>query len=174
MKKTQEEKADKKQQKEKKEKTGVLQKIRKVLTVLVKILRWPVVYYGILFGGLYGFYWIFTMLQGDQPIYEVVGKYGTLLGAVLAILTLLASFLTSSLFTETFLASTGLAAGMYLFASLFIKAPSSWGTDYVDFDTMKMFVFLTLVAAVLIGDIIVLVFRKILNKRSLRHMAKQS
>lgn len=170
-KKTQEETAEKKQQKEKK---SIWQKIWKVLTVLVKILRWPVVYYGILFGGLYGFYWVFTMIQGNQPIYEVVGQYGTLLGGVLAILTLLVSLLTSSLFTETFLASTGLAAGMYLLASLFITAPSSWGTDYVDFDTMKMFVFLVLVASVLIGDIIVLVFRKVLNKRSLRHMTKQS
>lgn len=164
----------KKEQEVQKEKKSIWQKVRKVLAILVKILRWPAVYYGILFGGLYAFYWILILLQGNQPIYEVVGKYGTLLGGVLAILTLLASILTSGLFTETFLASTGLAAGMYLFASLFITAPSSWGTDYVDFDTMKMLVFLTLVASVLIGDIIVLVFRKVLNKRSLRHMTKQS
>ncbi len=153
----------------------IWKKIWKVLVVLVKILRWPAVYYGVLIGGFYGFAWIFNLVQKEpMSITNVVGVYGLLIGAILALVMLLASVLTSTFFTETFLVSTGLAAGMYLLGSLFITAPYDWGTDYVEFDVMKMYVFLVLTAAVLIGDIIVLIFRKILTKRSMRHMMERT
>lgn len=149
--------------------------IRKILVILVKILRWPVVYYGVLIGGFYGITWLFTLGQDKaMTLTEIVGTYGVLIGAILAIVMLLISVLTSTFFTETFLASTGLACGMYLLASLFITAPYDWGNDYVEFDAMKMYTFLALAAAVLIGDIIVLVFRKVLKKRSVQHMMKHT
>lgn len=153
----------------------IWKKIWKVLAVLVKILRWPAVYYGVLIGGFYGFAWVFNLVQEEPMLLtEVVGKYGVLIGAVLAILMLLVSVLTSTFFTETFLVSTGISAGLYLIGSLFLTAPDTWGSDYVEFDVMKMYVFLTLAAAVLIGDIIVLIFRKILTKRSMRHMMERT
>ncbi len=157
------------------EEKSIWKKIWKVLVVLVKILRWPAVYYGVLVGGFYGFAWLFNLAQEEpMTITQVVGAYGLLIGAILAIVMLLVSILTSTFFTDTFLASTGLAAGMYLMGSLFITAPYDWGTDYVEFDVMKMYVFLVLTAAVLIGDVIVLIFRKILTKRSMRHMMERT
>ena len=151
------------------------QKVWKVLKVLVLILRWPVVYYGVLVGGFNGILWIVSSFQ-EKPLLltEVIGIYGTLIAGILAAVMLVTSVLTSTFFTETFLVSTGIAAGMYLIASLFIVAPWDWGDSYLEFDAMKMYVFLALTAIILLGDIIALIIRKILKRRSVRHMMKRA
>lgn len=165
----------KKEQTKEKKTSSVWQSVWKVLKIIIKILRWPVVYYGALVGGFYGITsLIFAMQNEPTTLVNVVGEYGIVIGVALAVVMLITSILTSAFFTETFLVSTGLACGMYLIASLFITAPYTWGNDYVEFDAMKMYVFLALALVVLIGDIIAFVFRKILRKRSVRHMMKQT
>lgn len=149
------------------------QKIWKVILFLIKILRWPVVYYGGLIGGFFAIAWIFSVAKGEEvPLYEVVGQHALVISGILVAFMLVVSFLTSTFFTETFLVSTGLATGMYLLGSFFLSAPNNWASDYVEFDMMKMVVILILVIAVLLGDIIAFIVRKILNKRNVQNIMK--
>lgn len=145
--------------------------MKKILLILIKILRWPAMYYGALLVGWYGYFGIIGGIQGGGSI---VNLNIWLLAGILILLVLAAGIITSALFTETFLASTGLAAGMYLVASLFFSSNLNYQNDDIEYDVMKMLVILVLVGTVLLGDIIVFVFRKMLKNRSMRHMVKRT
>ena len=152
------------------------QTIQKTLIWLVKILRWPVLYYGVLIGGFYGLSWIFSLVMGEgTQLHQATDRYFGEILIILVIAMLVLSYVTSTFFTETFLVSTGLATAMYLIGSLFLKAPQgSWTDENFEFDALKMYAVLALVAIVLLGDLIAFIVRKILNKRNVRNMMKHS
>ena len=137
-----------------------MERLKKIALFLLKILKWPAIYLSVPVVVSIGFHFIMKLVGSSNTISDTFGNYALVLAGLIILFVIVASVVTSTFFTEYFLASTGIAALVYLLTSLFIKAQWSFESLY-EFDTIKMYVFALLVVAVLIGDIIVLIARRI-------------
>ncbi len=131
------------------------EKTKKALVILLKVIRWPLTY--LLPPVIISL--LFHAFTGNENIENTMGEYGIQIAVIIVLFAFLEGIFTSSVFTDSFLASTGLAAGIFLVASLFFSVDDF--DSPIEYDTMKMMAVFILIGAVLLGDISVMLVKKI-------------
>jgi len=135
------------------------EKLKKIFNIAIKILKWPALYLSVLVIFLY----MVPSIIGSVKYERILSDYIVLAVIIILILTFVEGVVSSLFFTDCFLASTGIAAGIYLITSLFIKNRDV-DLSSGDFDAAKMIACFALIFFVFLGDLSVFILRKILNR----------
>lgn len=142
-----------------------MERFKKIMLFILRVLKWPFIY--ILTPILISL--VVHIVTGGDTLLKTFQQHALLLAGLIIVFAVMESVVTSAFFTEYFLVSTGIAAGIFLLTTLFISAPEAW-TEAYSFDTMKMAAFLIMTGAVLVGDLAVLCLRKI--RRNIRNKTR--
>ena len=133
---------------------------KKIVSVILKIIRWPALYILPIIFAVYILFFLTYSTNDTGYLKETLGKYSVLIVLLALVFAYIEGIISSTFFTDTFLASTGIAAAVYLLISFTLNA-ENYNSDYVAFDMMKMMAVIALVLFVLLGDLTVLITRKI-------------
>lgn len=139
---------------------------RKLVRIILKILRWPVMLIGIPALSFFLPY----LLSGEENLLAATANDTVFLIMVIGLLVgTIASGIIGALIKKSFLATTGIAALVYIVASFFIKK-SSFTEGFnpyestVSFENTKLIFVVLLIVLIFIGDLIVLTGRLIKDR----------
>jgi hypothetical protein len=139
---------------------------KKILSIFLKVIRWPILLLGIPFLSFYLPY----VLSGEENFLKATTNdtvFFTMVGGF--IFGTVFSGIIGALITKSFISTTGIAALIYIVTSFFIKN-SSMGMDTnpyennISFENTKLLMIALMIALIFIGDLIALVGRLIRNR----------
>ena len=134
---------------------------------ILKALRWPAIY---IMPPAIILFIIIPLFTSSDEFRSVSIVATTVLFFTILTLAFVGGIITSTFFTERFLVSTGIAAGMFALIGLFMPTPSGlvesaeWAA-LPEHRAMIMIVCFVLVFMVFLGDLIVLLARKIFGNK---------